>query len=545
MTDKSIKDDQEKDQESVYDQSSIDSNVTDNEVLAIGVADEESQIDKNRGEDIIFPVPSVAEEAVSRKISKIQSNRESIKSGVVEPKITLKRTLTHDTKNYGRFTERKKRFIVCLAAASCFLSPMSTLAYLPAVPEISTEFNTTGEVINISAAVFCVFMSLSPCVFSPCSDIYGRKSTFVICLSMYTLCSTLVAVSQNLAMFYIFRAFSALFGTAFFTTAAHLVGDIYPPTERGTAMGWTLCGTQVGSALGPVIGGIIVTYTSWRVIFGVLAGLGFLFAVIVLFFLPETLEVTKLQLVLAEIRKDKPKKKFVWIPYNPFRVVEALKYPNLFLGGFIVMSLTFTMYGLLTPIRYVVDPRFNLTSPIYGALFYLPPGLGYLVGSILGGKWADIVVKYFIKKRGKRIPEDRIYATIIPLGVVYPVCMLVYGWSLEKKVGGMVLPIVFMFISGLAQTFVFPASNTYCVDSMPELGGDAVGSSYFSRYISSAVASATCLRSIQSIGIGWTCTISAFVLWVATGCAFILIWKGESLRIAALTKNGFKPKVRC
>ena len=485
--------------------------------------------------------PSIAEEAASRTISRIQSKHSGNGIKVEGTAVGIDRTATVlEESKYSRFTPRKKDFIVAIGAGSCFLSPMSSLAFLPAIPEISTDFRTTGEILNISAAVYNIFMAISPCIFSPILDIYGRRFCFNICLSLFTISTVLCAVAQNLVMFYVFRALAALFGTAFFSVTAHMVGDIYPPEQRGTAMGWVLSGTQIGSAFGPVIGGIIVTYTLWRVIFGVLAALGFILAVVVYFFLPETSLETKHQIVLREAQKYNPKKKFVWINFNPFKVIYALKYPNLFLGGFIVMGLTYTMYGLLTPIRYVVDPRFNLTSPIFGALFYLPPGLGYFFGSLFGGRFADVVVKYFKKKKGRRIPEDRIYATLVPLGLVYPACMIIYGWSLEKEKGGMAVPIIFMFLSGVAQTFVFPAANTYCVDSMPEIGGDAVGSSYFSRNIAGAVASATCLKSINSIGVGWTCTISGFILWVSFAFAVILIWKGEDLRKAALKKDGLR-----
>ena len=257
-------------------------------------------------------------------------------------------------------------------------------------------------------------------------------------------------------------------------------------------------------------------------------------------FLPETSLETKHQIVLREARKDNPQKKFVFITYNPFRIMSALKYPNLSIDGFITISLISTMYSLLTPIRYAMDPRFDLTSPILSALFYLPPGLGYLVGSLFGGRLADYTVKKYIKIKGRRVPEDRLRTILIPIGIVYPACMIIYGWSVEKEKGGIAVPVIFMFISGVAQTCIFPAANTYCVDSMPELGGDGIGSSYFSRYIAAAVASATCLRSIDNIGVGWSCTISAFVLWVGAICGIVLIYFGENMRKKTLIRYGLR-----
>ena len=427
---------------------------------------------------------------------------------------------------YDRHSPAKKRLLIFLVGLSCFLSPSSNMAFLPAVPIIATRFHTTSTIINVSNAVYTIVMAISPCLMSPFGDAYGRRTTFLLCSLGFTICTVLVAVSQNLAMFFVFRSITALFGTAFFSVGGSIVGDIYIPQERGNAMGWVLSGSQIGPAVAPCIGGLIVTYTSWRVIFWVLAGLGGLNFAISFFFLPETARKT----IALEIKEKYPEKKLVWVPYNPFKVILSLRYGNLILAGLVSSSLVYNMYTLLTPIRHIVDPRFNLTTPIYGALFYLPPGFGYLCGSFIGGKWADYYVKKYMKKRGTRIPEDRLRSTLITHGVVLPASILIYGWSLEKEKGGMALPIVAMFIGGIAQTICFPSVNAYCVDSMPELGGDAIASNYFIRYIAGAVGTATCLIQIDNIGIGWTCTISAFILFGGFLSSLALVTWGAKMR---------------
>ena len=71
---------------------------------------------------------------------------------------------------------------------SGFLSPLSSLAFLPAIPEMAKEYNTTGEIINVSSAVYCVFMSLSPFVFSPFSaTVEDFRFWFAPAFSQYAL----------------------------------------------------------------------------------------------------------------------------------------------------------------------------------------------------------------------------------------------------------------------------------------------------------------------------------------------------------------------
>lgn len=507
---------------------------------------------------IAINMSRTADEAITHQISRIQSRRSNadpqrnfpsiaqnleLEKGKELPDLnslsSTVETIDSDAK-YERFSSFTKKLCVFMASLAGFLTPLSSLAYLPAVPEIAIEFNTTGQVINISNAVYCIFMALSPCVFSPCSDVYGRKPTFVVCVFLFTITTFIVGASQNLAMFYVFRSLSAFFGTSFFSIGAHIIGDIFPATERGNYMAWLIAGSQIGNSFGAVFGGIVVQYTTWRVIFYALGGLGAIVLVLAVTVLPETAVEVKYVKVLEEVRKDKPKKKFVFIPINPFGVMRALLFPNLFIDGWIVITVMFTFYNLLTPIRYVMAPRFNLTEPVHSGLFYLPSGLGYIVGTIFGGRFADYYVKKYIKIRGRRVPEDRIRSILFPIGFVYPVSMLIYGWCVEKQKGGMAVPIIFMFFSGVAQTFIFPATNTYCVDSMPEIGGDGIGSSYFSRYLAAAIASATCLKSIENIGVGWSCTISAFVLWTGFLGAIVLIKWGEKLRVNSLIKAGMR-----
>lgn len=116
---------------------------------------------------------------------------------------------------YHRFSPARKHFLVFLVGLSCFLSPSSNIAFLPAVPIIASRFETTSTVINISNTAYTLLMALSPCVMSQLSDIYGRRSAFLACSLGFTICTVLVAVSQDLAMFFVFRCFTASFGTAF------------------------------------------------------------------------------------------------------------------------------------------------------------------------------------------------------------------------------------------------------------------------------------------------------------------------------------------
>lgn len=189
------------------------------------------------------------------------------------------------------------------------------------------------------------------------------------------------------------------------------------------------------------------------------------------------------------------------------------------------------MYSLLTPIRYVLNPRFHLTSPLQSGLFYLAPGAGYLAGAFAGGRYADYVVKRYMRRSQARHPEDRLRAALPFMGGVIPGCMLVYGWGVVEKGGdgggggGVALAVVVLFAQGVAQLFCFPSLNTYCLDVMQGSGSDVIAGNYFVRYLFACLGTAVVLPAVERMGVGWFSTVSAaFLVASAGGVWAVVVW---------------------
>lgn len=76
---------------------------------------------------------------------------------------------------YNKFSERRKMIIVASVSFCSFLAPISSTTVLSAVPEVAATFNTDGSIINVSNALYMLFMGFSPCFYGPYGSIYGRK----------------------------------------------------------------------------------------------------------------------------------------------------------------------------------------------------------------------------------------------------------------------------------------------------------------------------------------------------------------------------------
>ena len=76
---------------------------------------------------------------------------------------------------YDRIEPSKKVIIVVLLSFCSFLAPISSTTILSAIPEVAATYHSTGTIINLSNALYMLFMGLSPCVWGPLSQVYGRR----------------------------------------------------------------------------------------------------------------------------------------------------------------------------------------------------------------------------------------------------------------------------------------------------------------------------------------------------------------------------------
>ncbi|KAL6896053.1 major facilitator superfamily domain-containing protein [Trichoderma longibrachiatum] len=430
---------------------------------------------------------------------------------------------------YDRVSSRRKHVIVSVLSFCAFLAPLSSTSILAAVPEVAKTYHTTGSIVNVSNAAYMALMGISPVVWGPMSQVFGRRPMTLLTTVLFFLLSIATALAPNLASFFIFRALSAFEGTAFILLGASCIGDIYRPTERATALGWFMSGTLIGPALGPCIGGILVTYTSWRSIFWLQTALAGTGSLGVFFLVPETIHRKRIDDLEGCSRKEKAKA--ILHMTSPIRVMRLFRYWNQVLVALASSALVWNMYSLLTPIPYVLNPRFHLESPMLSGLFYLAPGSGYLLGTFMGGRWADRTVKEWIKRRnGVRVPEDRLRSAIPFMAFVVPSCILIYGWAIDKAVGGIPVPVIMLFLQGVGQLFCFPALNTYCLDVMPGRGAEVTAANYFVRYMAGCVGTAIVLPAIEGIGVGWFETISASLVLLSTVGVLATIRWGKDWR---------------
>ncbi|KAL5603784.1 hypothetical protein FOVSG1_006534 [Fusarium oxysporum f. sp. vasinfectum] len=422
---------------------------------------------------------------------------------------------------YSRFTNLEKVLITILLGLCGFVGTMSTTGVLAAVPELVDTFDTTTTVVTSSNALYLLFMGLSSCIWGPASEVFGRKKTYLCSLALFCGFSLGTALAPDLASFLVFRALTATQGTAFLILGSAGICDIYEPIERATSLAWFLSGSMSGYAFGPVLGGSVVTYTSWRVIFYLQTGMSGAILLVMFLLLKETLHTTRSAQLNGHGFRSSARKLWKW--GNPTVTFKLIQNRSLLFPILASSALVWNMYSLLTPIRYVLNPRLHLTTPLQSGMLFLSPGAGYLIGVQIGGRWADRTAKRWMKKRGHRRPEDRLRSCLPFHCVVLPGAMTLYGWMVDKSIGGVPVPVVCMFFQGLGQTASFVSLNAYILDVMQHRSGEASAAHYLLRFVIGAISTAVCVPLINSIGVGWTSVISAALALITGGLVIILL----------------------
>ena len=137
---------------------------------------------------------------------------------------------------------------------------------------------------------------LSLAVWIPASgwlgDRYGTKRVFLFALAMFTLGSALCGLSWDIGSLIAFRVVQGIGGGMLVPVGTAMLYRAYPPNERARASAVLSIPSVLGPALGPVLGGVITTHTSWRFIFLINVPIGIAAFVFGLVYLKESAEPT-------------------------------------------------------------------------------------------------------------------------------------------------------------------------------------------------------------------------------------------------------------
>ncbi|TGO78030.1 hypothetical protein BELL_0082g00250 [Botrytis elliptica] len=166
--------------------------------------------------------------------------------------------------------------LVCLCISLCsglFLALLDTSIVATALYNIGVEFNSLNSVSWIALAYTLSYLGCAV-LFARIGDIAGRKNAYIAAFILFFAFSIACGFAQTLNQLIAFRALQGIGGSGLYSLTMVIFPEISPPGMRRWIGSLAGAVVAMSGVLGPVIGGIITRYTSWRWIFWINAPIG-------------------------------------------------------------------------------------------------------------------------------------------------------------------------------------------------------------------------------------------------------------------------------
>jgi DHA1 family bicyclomycin/chloramphenicol resistance-like MFS transporter len=169
------------------------------------------------------------------------------------------------------------------------ISPFATDLYIPGLPAIATDLDASTAAVQLTLTAFLVAFAVGQLVVGPISDGVGRRRILLAGTVLFTVASVVCAISPDVTILILARVVQGLGGAAAAVSARAMVGDAATGTLRSRLFATLAVVNSVGPVVAPLVGGLVLTLSSWRAAFVVLAALGLALMISAARLLPETL----------------------------------------------------------------------------------------------------------------------------------------------------------------------------------------------------------------------------------------------------------------
>jgi len=368
-----------------------------------------------------------------------------------------------------------KSILVALMLA-IFLGALDQTIVAVSMPAISAQFNDVDRLAWVISG-YMVAMTVATPIYGKLGDLYGRRRMILIGTGLFTVASLFCGMAQSMEQLVLARLLQGVGAGGMVSVSQAIIGDVVPPRERGRYQGYFSSMYAAASVLGPVLGGYMTQYLSWRWVFLInlplgafacwyanrkLAGLPIPQRTPVIDYLGTVLMIIGLSTLLMSITRIGQGHGlgdtqvwgllvvavvallgFVWherrfreplLPLHLFAIPAAvLCWCSVFFTSFQAIGLSVMM-----PLRFQTVTGAGADA---AALYLLPLALGLPIGAFLGGRRTS--------QTGRYKPIILTGALLAPLGIL--------GMSFSPP-DNLLLSVGFMLLTGFACGLQFPTS---------------------------------------------------------------------------------------
>ena len=186
------------------------------------------------------------------------------------------------------------KLLLPLLASILAITPLAIDLYLPAMPIMASELNTTMPMVQNSLSIYLLGYALGLLFFGPLADKYSRRLLVIIGLGGFIITSLILPFSQDIEHFLSLRFVQAFIGSAATVSVPGAIREYY---GKNMAKGFSYVSMimMVAPMVAPTIGAILLALYNWQLIFYFLAAYSLAVLVMVFKYLPEAKNIEKRQ----------------------------------------------------------------------------------------------------------------------------------------------------------------------------------------------------------------------------------------------------------
>ncbi|MFC4943771.1 MFS transporter [Pseudonocardia sp. GCM10023141] len=177
---------------------------------------------------------------------------------------------------------RGRGTVFAVVGLALLLGSIDQTAVATALPTLQHELGAPLSWTSWTITIYSLGAIIAMPVAGRLADQFGRKSVFLASIGLFTVASLVAGLAGDIATLIVVRVFQGLAAGALVPSATGIVAEQFG-RNRDRAIGMFTSIFPIGAIIGPVVGGVLVTFTSWRAIFLVNIPIGVVVFVLVAF----------------------------------------------------------------------------------------------------------------------------------------------------------------------------------------------------------------------------------------------------------------------
>ncbi|KAJ5527573.1 hypothetical protein N7513_011732 [Penicillium frequentans] len=347
-----------------------------------------------------------------------------------------------DPQDPYNWSSTRKITVAIIVSMGQLVTIMTTSIVAPSLSTIAQDLQMGSSEMQVRFSIFILGLAFAPFLIAALSEMYGRKSIWIICNSWYILWNSLCPVGHSSGMMIVGRFMAGSGASVGTTLTSSVLTDMYRAEHRGKSLAIATFIPYLGPAIGPILGGVISQNLRWEWSFWILSLFEAAITLVGLLLFVETYTPTLLRRKAAAQQHDAslPSSKVVKVKvfYRDLskRLKPSILRPILLLVKrpviqvvSLIVSLNFGVYCLmLSTYASLWTDKYNESETI-SSLNYIAIAIGTTIATQAGGYAMDRIYRKLRKRnKGQASPEYRA-PFLVPGVMLVPIGLFWYGWS--------------------------------------------------------------------------------------------------------------------